>query len=194
MNTTEIDEQWLDLQRERNYKNCIVAISNTGKYRRANGTIGILDLRHIVRYCGYKEYCYRIIAEHFLITVKRFDQIFIDHITHHPSEYNVNDVRNLRWCTKSENNSFEEARSNKSGDKCSRYYGKGYLEEGEKNPMYGKNKELSPVWKGDRAKVGAKYRRALREYRKNPTSENLASLVEARSNRMEYIKYLRSIG
>lgn len=28
--------------------------------------------------------------------------------------YNVNDIRNLRWCTYKENNSFEEAYSNRS--------------------------------------------------------------------------------
>jgi hypothetical protein len=194
MDMTQIDEQWIDLPRVRNRNDDIVAISNTGKYRRRDSTEGTLKLRQNVTYEGKHEYCYHIIAEHFLITVRRPDQNCIDHITHHPTEYNINDVRNLRWCTNIENNNFEEARANKSGEKCSRYYGKGYLEEGEKNPMYGKIKELSPRWKGDSAKAPAKYRRALKEYRKNSTPENLARLVEARSSRMEYITNLRING
>ena len=38
----------------------------------------------------------------------------VDHITHYPTNYNVNDIRNLRWCTKSENNNFDERRKDLS--------------------------------------------------------------------------------
>jgi len=107
MDITQIDEQWYEIPRARNQKNAIVAISNTGKYRKLDGTIGILRLRRLLKYDGEKEYAYRIIAEHFLITVRRPDQNQIDHITHHPDGYEVNDVRNIRWCTKAENNRFE---------------------------------------------------------------------------------------
>lgn len=65
-------------------------------------------------------------------------------------------------------------------------YGKGYLLTGEKSSMYGKTGEKHPTWKGDSAKPCAKYRRALKEYRRNTTEENLAALKEARLNRQEY--------
>ena len=155
-----IDEQWIEITRERKYKDSIVAISNTGKYRRLDGTIGILSLRQKIRYCGELEYCYRMIAEHFLITVKRPDQNQIDHITHYTNGYNVNNVLNLRWCSTIENSGFEEARNNKSKEKCH-------------------------FWRGDSATPKGKYKRALNEYRRNPTEENLATLKEARLIRNE---------
>lgn len=160
---TQIDEQWLDLPKERRTrgKESLVSISNTGKYRRADGTIGCLDLRHKVRYLGELERCYRIIAEHFLITVKRPDQNQIDHITHYPTEYNVNDVRNLRWCTHKENCGFEEGVNKRS-------------------------KENHSNWKGDSANPITKYHRSLRCYRKNQTEENLATLEKARLVLNEY--------
>lgn len=111
----EIDEQWLEVHKIRNTRRnlSLVSISNTGKYRRADGTIGCLELRSRTSHNSNSEYCYKIIAEHFLITVKRPDQKFIDHITHNPTEYNVNDVRNLRWCTQKENLNFDEAKKNR---------------------------------------------------------------------------------
>jgi hypothetical protein len=121
-----------------------------------------------VRYYGKKEHCSHIIAENFLISVRRPDQICIDHITHNPSEYHVNDIRNLRWCTKEENHGFEEARDNISkgmkglriGDK-NPLYGKGYLRTGEKNPN----------WKGDNASPGAAYKRAIKLYKAGKITE-----------------------
>lgn len=166
MDITQIDEQWVKIPKIRVEKKSIIAISNTGKYRRVDGTEGSLGLRQKFFYNGELELCYRIIAEHFLITVKRQDQDQIDHITHNPSEYEVNDVRNLRWCTKAENNGFEEAIFNKSGSKAS-------------------------SWKGNKANPKAKYVRALKEYRSNPTQENLATLKEARLKRNEYRGHLR---
>ena len=149
MDMTQIDEKWLDITPVRRNKRIITAISNTGKYRRFDGTIGNLELRQGVRYCGKKEYCYRMIAEHFLISVRRPDQDQIDHITHTPTEYNVNDIRNLRWCTKAENNNFEEAKYNKSGRKGN----------------------LSTSWKGNDVKAGTRYRRALKLYKAGDISE-----------------------
>lgn len=166
MDITQIDEQWIEIPRINTNKLAISAISNTGKYRRLDGTEGILELRHGIRTDREREYCYYLIAEHFLITVKRPDQNRIDHITHNPTEYTVNDVRNLRWCTKKENDNFEEAIFNKSGSR-------------------------STHWKGDSAKPNAKYRRALEEYRISPTKENLSTLEEARLKWYEYRSHLR---
>lgn len=158
---TNIDEQWVEIPKVKRFKKGIVSISNTGMYRRADGSTGCLDLRHKFYYNGKLKLCYRVIAEQFLITVKRPDQNQIDHITHHPNEYNVNDVRNLRWCTNAENHCFEEARTNQSKENCC-------------------------FWKGGAVGPNGAYRRALKEYRANPTQENLAALEEARLIRNGY--------
>ena len=164
-----IDEQWLELSRFNTNNRSISAVSNTGKFRRVDGTEGILGLRQIISTkCG-RIRAHRIIAEHFLITVKRPDQNQIDHITHYPTEYHVNNVLNLRWCTNRENSNFDEARANKSV-----YTG-----------------EMANRWKGESIGAYQRYNRALKEYRRNPTEENLAALKEARLIRREYLRHLR---
>ena len=167
---TEIDEQWYDIQRININKQSIAALSNTGKYIRVDGSKGILDLRHKVQYKGTKQLAYRIIAERFLITVKRPDQNQIDHITHNPTEYNVNDIRNLRWCNQTENTNFDEAKENeklsKTGDK-NPMYGK----SGENSPMYGKTDENSPRWKGDSVGPAGRYKRAKKLYEAGKITE-----------------------
>lgn len=167
MDITQIDEQWVEIPKVQVHNDSIVSVSNTGKYKKADGSTGRLDLRHKFYYNGELELCYRIIAEHFLITVRRPDQNQIDHITHHPTEYGVNDVRNLRYCTNAENHRFEEARENQSKEKC-------------------------PFWKGNDVGSNGLYRRALKVYRRNPTEENLAALKEARLKRNEYNRHLRA--
>lgn len=92
----------------------IVAISNTGLIKYKNGVIKNSTLETKVIINGFSKRIYYHIAENFLQTVHRPDQIRIDHITHNTENMNINDVRNLRWCTKSENERFEEARENKS--------------------------------------------------------------------------------
>lgn len=170
MDMTQIDEKWLEIPKARRTrgKKSLVSISNTGRYKRADGTLGILELRHSVRSYGVLKRCSRIIAENFLITVRRPDQVFVDHITHNPTEYNVNDVRNLRWCTKKENSNFEEARENISKSL------KG-LFEGEKNPRYGKGYQFegdkNPNWKGDDVCIPHAYMRALKLYKDGKISE-----------------------
>jgi hypothetical protein len=171
MDMTQIDEQWIDLG-QKLHKKDIVAISNTGKYRRADGSVGYFDRRHTVSYYGKKEYCSRIIAEHLLITVKRPDQTCIDHITHAPTEYSVNDVRNLRWCTIEENNHFEEAKYNRSKSL-----------EGEKNHR----------WKGDNVGPSGAYKRARKLYKEGKLTEEefqpyRDSLYEFRRNQRKMAK------
>jgi len=175
MDMTKIDEQWLDLPKIKKLKNSIVAISNTGKYRRSDGTIGILRLRQSAKCCGKREHCSKIIAEHFLITVKRPDQEEIDHITHYPTEYAMNDVRNLRWCTQAENVNFEEARDSKSKSVRRGIKHPMYGITGEKHPMYGKGYLISwdkhPAWKGDDVGPSGAYRRAQKLYKEGKITE-----------------------
>ena len=89
----------------------VVAVSNMGMWKKRDGRIENIALRTgRVLIDGKRVRAYIVIAEHFLITVRRPDQICIDHITHEPEGMNVNDVRNLRWCTHKENNNFAELR------------------------------------------------------------------------------------
>lgn len=156
MDITKIDEKWLEIPRVQNHKNYIVAISNTGKYRRSDGNTGILKIRHKIRIFNSCEIekCSHIIAKHFLITARRPNQTCIDHITHNPTEYNVNDVRNLRWCTKEENSGFEEARENVS--------------KAMKGTRLGSN---NPMWKGDNVGIPGAYHRARKLYRAGKLTE-----------------------
>ena len=103
------DEEWIYIDHSVNHPRYITAISNRGRFLRNNGEIGVLSLRAQAR----KYRVSRVIAENFLITVKRPDQIIVDHITHKPDGMYVNDVLNLRWCTQKENLNFEEAVANR---------------------------------------------------------------------------------
>ena len=106
------DEEWIYFYHANPQPKHIAAISNRGRYVRYNGSIGILRIRKQFNLPGVRKLASHIIAEKFLITVKRPDQVLIDHITHHPDEMYVNDVRNLRWCNRKENANFEEAKIN----------------------------------------------------------------------------------
>lgn len=108
-----MNEEWIYIERNRVKPNTVVAVSNTGLLKRANGEISLSELRHShIWIDGRQVRVHRIIAERFLIGVRRPEQTFVDHITHDPVGMNVNDVRNLRWCTIKENNNFDEAHQN----------------------------------------------------------------------------------
>ena len=108
-------EQWISISHSK-YANrkTIVAVSNLGRIKRLDGTIE--ESKYRTRLSGGRR-IYHIIADNFLITVHSKEQKYIDHITHNPIGMNLNDVRNLRWCTIKENNNFEECRMNKSKSK-----------------------------------------------------------------------------
>lgn len=173
----EIDEKWINLKRVRGNSRFITAISNTGKYRKSDGTVGCLRLRQQLKYEDRRIECYRIIAEHFLITVKRPDQNQIDHITHNPKEYNVNDVRNLRWCNNKENHNFEEAKQSVSGKNNPMYGMTGekapmYGIRGNKHPMYGRTGENSANWKGCNVTLSGEYKRGQKLYKAGKLTED----------------------
>lgn len=106
----------------------VVAISNRGRWKKRDGSIEVMELHSSrVHINGRRVRAYIVLAQNFLITVKRPDQDQIDHITHNPMDMFVNDIRNLRWCSKKENGNFEECKMNQRNAKI-----------GSKNPMFGK--------------------------------------------------------
>lgn len=108
---------WIEINNSSNRGDTIVAISDDGQLRLRNGDTRVAKYRDCVRINGHKARIYRVIAEHFLPKSEediKLGRTCIDHISHTPTDMNINDVRNLRWCTVKENNSFEEACLNKS--------------------------------------------------------------------------------
>ena len=112
-----MQEIWIELEHNSNHPNDIIAISNTGLYKLRKGTIHIAKLRHHILINGKYVYTYRILAEYFIPKTEEdiaMGRNYIDHISHQPECMNINDIRNLRWCTRKENDNFKEAKSNKS--------------------------------------------------------------------------------
>lgn len=95
----------------------IIAFSNCGRIMRANGSIEFTKYRQPISINGITKRIHVFIAEAFI--PKSEDDILkkrncIDHITHAPENININDVRNLRWCTHKENCNFTEVRINRA--------------------------------------------------------------------------------
>lgn len=110
-----MDEIWIKADNcKANTSIVITEISNKGRIKYKSGEIKESTTNTRVCINGIRKRIYYHIADNFLQTVRRPDQIMIDHITHNPVGININDVRNLRWCTKLENDRFEEARNNRS--------------------------------------------------------------------------------
>lgn len=117
-----MNEIWIELTLNPNnhMETAIVAISNRGNMRRRNGIIEPIPLRQMIKRDNKQVIVSRILAEYFI--PKSEDDIamgrnIVDHITHYPNNMNINDVRNLRWCTQKENCNFEEAINNMTGRK-----------------------------------------------------------------------------
>ena len=150
-----MEELWIEIPRSSSCKLCsVVAFSNRGRIRRKDGTVEDTNLRQMIVPNKRKVYVYRLVADHFLVTVRRPDQQQIDHITHNPTEYAVNDVRNLRYCTSKENGLFTEARENKSKSRRSRSQPKWSAEIRSKY-----SGARSCHWKGDEVGYSAKWKR-----------------------------------
>lgn len=116
-------EEWIEINRKSNKPNTIVAVSNTGYIKRNDGSIEVSDIRKgRIRYKGKLYRLHQLIATLFIPKTEediRLGRNTVDHITHHPIGININDVRNLRWCTQKENTNFPEALANKQGKKRS---------------------------------------------------------------------------
>ena len=130
-----IDEIWIETNNISNNGNTIIAVSNRGRIKRKNGNPPEEStLRQQVFINGKITLIHRFIAEHFIPKTDEDIELGrnqIDHRTHEPTDMNVNDTRNLRWCTNKENTNFEECRENKSKallNKPKSEFGRKYIE------------------------------------------------------------------
>ena len=107
-----MNEVWFEFRTNEQYQsNVVIAVSNYGRYKRANGEIDYTTYRQSITLNNKQVRLYRIIAEHFIPKTQEDIELGrneIDHKTHEPDGININDVRNLRWCTHNENMNFEE--------------------------------------------------------------------------------------
>ena len=109
-------EIWVKLNRNNYRGQSIIAVSNCGRIMRHNGKIEFSYYKQVINLDGKNLKLHRIIASIFIpktendILLKRN---YVDHITHTPQNMNINDVRNMRWCTHHENDTFDEAIKNK---------------------------------------------------------------------------------
>ena len=108
-----MQEIWINLEHTSNHAHDIIAISNTGLIKHRNGITEISKLRSHTRVNGKDKYISIILAEHFIPKTEEdiaLGRDWVDHITHNPIDMNINDIRNLRWCTAKENANFKEAK------------------------------------------------------------------------------------
>lgn len=106
-------EIWISTNPQRKDAMNAIAISNCGRLMRGDGTIEFTKLRQQVTFYGERRRIHRILADFFIPKTEEDiirQRDVIDHITHNPTNMNVNDIRNLRWCTKLENDRFPERR------------------------------------------------------------------------------------
>lgn len=113
-------EIWKRLERNQLRAKSIIAVSNCGRIMRHDGTIEFSYYRQSIYLNDKNVKLHRIITRLFI--PKTEDDVIkvrdcVDHITHYPKNMNINDVRNMRWCTHIENDTFDEAISNKKAKK-----------------------------------------------------------------------------
>lgn len=106
-------ELWKYITRKCCTPKSIIAFSNRGRIRRQDGSVRFSKYTDLVRIEGKQIQFYHLLADNFIPkTVEDIElgRNEIDHITHQPGGMNINDLRNLRWCTHSENMNFPERR------------------------------------------------------------------------------------
>lgn len=106
-----MEEIWINIRPQHSSRFAITDVSNLGRVRFSNGMVKIAPMYGKVMVDGVSSEISHIIAESF---VKRDNetQTLVDHRSHNPVGMNINDFRNLRWCTHKENSNFEEAKAN----------------------------------------------------------------------------------
>lgn len=106
-------EIWIETGNVSNYNKTIVAVSNKGRILTKEGEVRDSKYREQVTINGEQIRIYVFIANNFIPKTEediKLGRNVIDHKTHEPDRMNINDVRNLRWCTNKENSNFDEAR------------------------------------------------------------------------------------
>lgn len=109
-------EQWKNTNNTCPQMKTIIAVSNYGRLKLRSGEIKDSYYRQVMRYEGKSTKVHIVIAKLFIPKTDediRLGRNCIDHKTHNPIGININDIRNLRWCTYKENSNFPEARANK---------------------------------------------------------------------------------
>jgi len=109
-------EQWKNTNNTCPQMKTIIAVSNYGRLKLRSGEIKDSYYRQVMRYEGKATRVHIVIAKLFIPKTEediKLGRNCIDHISHSPVGININDIRNLRWCTYKENNNFEEARQHK---------------------------------------------------------------------------------
>lgn len=109
-------EEWKSTNNTSYRGDTIVEVSNYGRLKLKSGEIRDSYYRQVMRYEGKTTKVHIVIAKLFMPKTDediRLGRNCIDHKTHNPIGININDVRNLRWCTYKENNNFEEGKLNK---------------------------------------------------------------------------------
>ena len=109
-------EEWKNTNNTCPQMKTIIAVSNYGRLKLRSGEIKDSYYRQVMRYEGKSTKVHIVIAKLFIPKTDediRLGRNFIDHKTHNPIGININDIRNLRWCTNKENCNFEEAKLNK---------------------------------------------------------------------------------
>lgn len=109
-------EQWKNTNNTSYRGDTIVEVSNYGRLKLKSGEIRDSYYRQVMRYEGKSTKVHIVIAKLFIPKTEedvRLNRNCVDHITHSPVGININDIRNLRWCTYKENNNFEEAKQHK---------------------------------------------------------------------------------
>lgn len=106
-----MEEIWINIRPQNTNRFAITDISNLGMVRYSNGTVKVAPMYGHVMVNGIRKEISHIIAESF-IKKDNETQTLVDHRSHNPVGMNINDFRNLRWCTHKENSNFEEAKAN----------------------------------------------------------------------------------
>ena len=112
-----MNEIWIPTGNINNYPKTIIAVSSFGRIKCKDGSIRYSEYREHLTYKGKITRIYRFLAEHFIPKTSEdisLGRNQVDHITHKPSGFNINNINNLRWSTQKENMGFDEARENNS--------------------------------------------------------------------------------
>ena len=109
-------ETWIRI-RDSKCPRYITDVSNLGNVRYGGGKVCPSTMYQRVMVDRKITQISHLVAERFVPKTEediRLGRTLVDHKTHSPIDFNVNDYRNVRWCTHKENSNFPEAKNNMS--------------------------------------------------------------------------------